>query len=70
VAVMEFEMNTVDIRIHENRRIMVNWQGPGTYYLVQKLGLWLKINNTEIAEFVEKRQMKTVEIKSESEVRR
>jgi hypothetical protein len=63
-------MNTADIRVHEKCRIMVNWQGPGTYYLVEKLNLWLKINNAEINAFVAKRQMPTVEIEDESEVRR
>jgi hypothetical protein len=63
-------MNTVDIRIHENHRIMVNWQGPGTYYLVKNLNLWLKITNAEVNAFVEKRRLPTVDIEDESEVRR
>jgi hypothetical protein len=63
-------MNTVDIRTHENHRIMVNWQGTGTYYLVKNLNLWLKITNAEVAAFVAKRRLPTVEIESESEVRR
>jgi hypothetical protein len=63
-------MNTVDIRTHKNHRIMVNWQGPGTYYLEKSLNIWVKVTNTDVYNFAVARDLPMVDIEHESELRR
>lgn len=57
----DVQAEDVKVMVKDGKVLAVVWQGPGKYYLVPKLGLWLKILCQEVAELEAKRQSETVE---------
>lgn len=58
------EKNLKSIQTIKYGRITVVWQGAGTYYLVDKLGLWFHIHCDTVAEYVfnPENNVKTIEL--------